>query len=76
MNAKTPIESMILELRGTKVIMAGDLASLYGVETRALNQQVRRNAERIPNDFCFQLSAEEWETLVSRRMEGRTAGQF
>jgi hypothetical protein len=76
MNAKAPIESMILEVRGVKVIMAADLASLYGVETKRLNEQVRRNAERFPSDFCFLLSADEKEKLVTEgkiTTDGRAA---
>ncbi len=50
---------MILTLRGIKVLIDADLAAIYGVETRALNQAVKRNAERFPADFLFQLNAEE-----------------
>ncbi len=53
------IESRILELRGRKVMLDRDLAELYGVETRALNQAVTRNAERFPEDFMFMITAEE-----------------
>ncbi len=53
------IESRILLLRGQKVMLDFDLAELYGVETRTLNQAVQRNLERFPDDFMFQLSAEE-----------------
>jgi hypothetical protein len=54
-----PIESVILTIRGTKVLIDADLAAIYGVETRVLNQAVKRNAERFPADFLFQLNAEE-----------------
>ena len=53
----------IRHFRGEKVLLDFDLAALYGVETRALNQAVRRNADRFPADFMFQLSSEETETL-------------
>lgn len=53
------IESRILLIRGQKVMLDRDLADLYEVETRALNQAVRRNAERFPSDFMFRLSREE-----------------
>lgn len=53
------IESKILFIRGQKVMMDRDLAILYGVETRGLNQAVRRNEKRFPPDFMFQLSREE-----------------
>jgi len=50
------IESKILFIRGKKVMLDRDLAVLYGVETRALNQAVRRNIKRFPEDFMFQLT--------------------
>ena len=53
------IDSRILLVRGAKVLLDRDLAELYGVETRALNQAVRRNAERFPADFMFALTREE-----------------
>lgn len=55
------IENRILLIRGQKVLLDADLAALYGVETRALNQAVKRNAERFPGDFMFRLSAREFE---------------
>jgi hypothetical protein len=57
------IEARILLIRGEKVLLDTDLAELYGVETKVLNQAVRRNSERFPEDFMFQLSAEESENL-------------
>jgi len=56
----------IYELRGLKVMLDSDLAELYGVETKVLNQSIRRNIERFPNDFMFELTAEEWESLRSQ----------
>ncbi len=53
------IEQRIIFVRGERVLLDAHLAELYGVETRTLNQAVSRNAERFPNDFMFQLSAEE-----------------
>ena len=53
------IESVILNLRGRKVILDRDLAKLYGVETKVLNQSVKRNIRRFPEDFMFQLTKEE-----------------
>jgi hypothetical protein len=53
------IASRILLLRGQRVILDADLAALYGVEIRRLNEQVRRNAGRFPVDFMFALSSEE-----------------
>src|SRR5215813_6252958 len=57
------IELRILLVRGQKVLIDADLAELYGVPTKRLNEQVRRNAERFPEDFCFQLTAEESAAL-------------
>ncbi len=57
------IESRILLIRGHKVLLDADLAVLYQVETGALNRAVRRNAGRFPEDFMFQLTAEETEAL-------------
>jgi len=53
------IEALILMIRGHKVLLDRDLAVLYGVETKALNQAVRRNRDRFPSDFMFQLTADE-----------------
>ena len=59
------IESSILLVRGHKVLLDADLAALYGVETRVLNQAVKRNRERFPVDFMFRLSAKELEAWRS-----------
>ncbi len=56
----------IIGIRGEKVILDSDLAGLYGVETRRLNEQVRRNLEKFPEDFMFQLTKEEFENLKSQ----------
>ena len=53
----------IFQVRGEPVVLDSDLAALYGVETRAFNQAIRRNLHRFPPDFAFQLSAEEWEAF-------------
>lgn len=60
------IESLILSIRGKQVILDRDLARLYGVETKRLNQQVQRNLERFPEDFMFQLTKEEAELSRSQ----------
>ncbi len=60
------IESRILFIRGQKVLLDSDLAVLYEVETRRLNESVRRNRERFPEDFTFQLTREEDESLRSQ----------
>ncbi len=66
MKPKKPIESLILNLRGQKVILDADLAELYGVPTKVFNQAVKRNADRFPEDFMFQLTAPEWSNLKSQ----------
>ncbi|WP_407281716.1 ORF6N domain-containing protein [Methanolobus sp. WCC1] len=60
------IQSQIYTIRGVQVMLDEDLASLYHVETRVLNQAVKRNKERFPEQFCFQLTAEEYELLRSQ----------
>ena len=60
------IQNRIYELRGQKVMLDFDLAELYQVETRVLKQAVRRNIERFPNDFMFQLTQEEYNSLTSQ----------
>jgi hypothetical protein len=60
------IEGAILEIRGRRVVLARDLAVLYGVSTKALNQAVNRNLDRFPQDFVFQLSDSEWTALRSQ----------
>ena len=57
------IENMIYEIRGHQVMLDSDLAKLYQIETGALNRQMRRNKERFPSDFCFQLSKDEDKNL-------------
>lgn len=68
MNMKLPLEAItqrILILRGQKVLLDADLAALYGVETRRLNEQVRRNLGKFPEDFIFEVSNEEVSNLKS-----------
>ena len=60
-----PIERFILQIRGQRVILDADLATLYGVSTRRFNEQVKRNIERFPLDFMFQLSREEKLEVVA-----------
>ena len=60
------IERLILLIRGHKVMLDADLAELYGVETRVLVQVVKRNVNRFPKDFMFQLSDEETKLLRSQ----------
>jgi len=60
------IERLIILVRGHKVMLDADLAELYGVQTKALNQAVKRNPNRFPSDFMFQLDPEEFENLRSQ----------
>jgi hypothetical protein len=60
------IASRIIVLRGERVLLDADLATLYAVTTKALNQAVKRNAGRFPSDFAFQLTAEEAANLRSQ----------
>ncbi len=62
------IENKIYSLRGKKVMLDRDLATIYDVETRMLNQAVRRNITRFPEDFMFQLSKEEHDSLRSQNV--------
>ena len=71
------IENRILLIRGHKVLLDADLAALYGVATRALNQAVKRNAERFPPDFMFRLSGNElaaWRSQVVMSNPGAKMG--
>jgi hypothetical protein len=63
------ISSLIVELRGQRVILDADLARICGVSTKALNQAVKRNAARFPEDFCFQLTLEEAEVVLRSRSQ-------
>lgn len=60
------IENRIYTIRGKQVMLDTDLANIYQVETKVFNQAVKRNAERFPENFCFQLTSEEWECLRSQ----------
>ena len=60
------VQNLIHEIRGKKVMLDSDLAKIYGVETRALKQAVRRNLGRFPSDFMFELTIEESNALSSR----------
>ena len=68
-NILVPVEiiaSKIFFIRGQKIMLSSDLASLYDVEVRASLQAVKRNIKRFPEDFMFQLSKDEWKTLRSQ----------
>lgn len=66
MNQFELIQSKIYEMRGQRVMLDRVLAELYQVETRVLNQAVKRNSDRFPSDFMFQLAAEDWEVISSQ----------
>ena len=63
MNELIEIKTKIHNIRGQQVMLDKDLADLYGVEVRTLNQSVKRNIKRFPTDFMFQLNEEEWKNL-------------
>jgi len=74
-----PIEQMIMTIHGQRVILDADLARIYGVPTRRLNEQVRRNADRFPPDFAFVLTGQEVANLKSQfatSSYGRNRSQF
>ena len=64
------IAALVHFVRGEKVMLDSDIADLYGVEARALNQAVARNHDRFPDDFMFRLTADEYETLRPRLLAG------
>jgi len=66
------IQNKIYEIRGHKIVLDFDLSALYNVETRVLNQAVKRNTKRFPGDFMFQLNKNEWDTLMSQFVISKT----
>lgn len=68
------IATQIHWIRGEKVMLAFDLAKLYGVPTKRLNEQVKRNMDRFPPDFMFQLNEDEWSDLRSQFATSRSWG--
>lgn len=69
------IASKIFNLRDLKVMLDSDLAELYQVETKRLNEQVKRNEKRFPTDFMFQLTEGEWDSLKSQNATTRWGGR-
>jgi len=61
-----PIEPVISMIRGQRVILDSDLAKIYGTSTTRLNEQVKRNKNRFPSDFLFELTEHEWKSLMSQ----------
>jgi len=74
-SAPHPVENLIHLIRGQKVMLDRDLAELYGVSTGALNQGVRRNLDRFPQDFMFQLTKEEVQNLKSQSVTSSWGGR-
>ena len=68
------IESMIYAIRNQKVMLDFDLARIYGYTTRAFNQQVKNNIQKFPEDFMFQLSKEEWKTILMWKKSASNLG--
>jgi len=68
------IESLILNVRGLRVMLDSNLAKIYGVQLKRLNEQVKRNADRFPNDFAFQLTNQEVADLRSQSATSKTRG--
>ena len=66
------VENRILTIRGHRVMVDTDLAEVYGVPTKALNQAIKRNADRFPDDFMFQLSREEADSIRSQTVTLKT----
>ena len=74
MNQLQIIQSKIHEIRGQKVILDFDLAAMYGTETKALKQSVRRNLRRFPDDFMFELTRDEYSALRSQTVTSNARG--
>jgi hypothetical protein len=71
--AEQKILNKIYAIRGEKLMLDKDLAEMYVVETRVLNQSIKRNLNRFPKDFMFQLSEKEFKNLISQNVTSRTA---
>lgn len=65
-NVSNNVANMIFEIRGVQVMLASDVAKLYQIETRIINQVIKRNIKRFPDTFCFQLTEEEYSNLRSQ----------
>lgn len=81
--AKKELQALVLEqkilnriyvVRGEKIMLDRDLAGMYGVETRVLNQSIKRNLNRFPKDFMFQLSEKEFKNLISQNVTSSWGG--
>lgn len=74
-NEVITIQNLIYEIRGNKVMLDSDLATLYQVQTKVLNQAVKRNIKRFPEDFMFQLTEDEWKILKSQFVTSKKGGK-
>ncbi|PWA07002.1 ORF6N domain-containing protein [Flavobacterium laiguense] len=70
------IQNKIYEVNGVKIMLDFDLAELYEVETRVLNQAIKRNIESFPEDFMFRLTKEEWENMLSQSVITSSSSQI
>jgi len=70
----TVIQSKIHEIRGCKIMLDVDLAEMYGVETKRLKESVRRNLNRFPSDFMFELTQYEWQSLRTQFASSNKGG--
>src|SRR5260370_10826918 len=70
------VESAIYSIRGQRVMLDSDLAAIYQVTTKRLNQQLARNRDRFPHDFAFQLTREEFTNLISQIAISSLRSQF
>lgn len=68
------VKSKIVQIRGQKVLLDSDIAELYGVEARAINQAVKRNPEKFPEGYLIELDNEEWESLRSQIVISKSKG--
>ena len=78
MNNQLTLETIlpsVFVVRGVKAMLDSDLARLYGVTTRALNQAVKRNSQRFPEDFMFQLTEQEYQILKSQNVTSSWGGR-
>lgn len=69
------VKSKIYDIRGKQVMLDSELAVIYEIETRQLMQQVRRNIDRFPDDFMFELTDEEFESLISQNVTSKRGGR-
>ena len=74
--ASKSMQDLIYDIRGVRVMLDYDLATIYGVETRTLNQAVKRNMERFPQDFMFRLTESEWETVKRNSLSDSMPSQI